>query len=82
MPKRNQNSVPPSTRLYVVLESVAATEDEPATTKPVALIRTTSAAAGLRHFVTPKYECKLADQETLYACAEAQIKPEVAEDAA
>lgn len=68
----------PSTRLYVIIESTPSTEDEPATKRPVALIKTTSAAAALRHYVAPKFVATLAGQEALYACAEAGIKPEVA----
>lgn len=66
---------PKATRLYVVIETTPATEDDPASTRPVALVRTTSAAAALKHFVTPKYESRFAEQDDLYACAEAQIKP-------
>jgi hypothetical protein len=71
----------PGTRLYVIIETTAATEDEPGQTRPVALIRTTTPAAALKHFVTPKYESRFAEQADLYACAKADIEPVDASDA-
>jgi hypothetical protein len=72
---------PAATRLYVIVETTPTTEDNAASTHPVALIRSTSAAAALKHFVTPKYVAQFAEQEDLYACAKAGIEPVVASEA-
>jgi hypothetical protein len=77
MAKRSVNSDSKSlaTRAYYIAE---VTETEGGTTqKPAALIKTTSAAAALRYFVTPRYVVRLAEQDDIYACAEAGIKPVV-----
>lgn len=71
-----------ATRLYLVTEKVAATDDEPAHDKPSALIEASNSSAALRHFTASKYSVKYAEQMDVFEAVEAGIKPvRAAEDA-
>lgn len=73
MTKHSIPAKPIGTRSYYIAE---VTGEAPDTTEtPAALIKTTSAAAALRYWVTPRYVVRLAEQDDFYACAEAGIKP-------